>query len=123
MVYQEQQAQLKKELAKVDPEIVKQYKTLKKKYNRLVDAKSEDVFMHHVLTNDLADLKFKTLGIDNVYRDITDIFSRKPSLYRTCTITVDVLKILSYLLSEEYNEANMDDTQLQNAFTKILEKL
>ena len=69
------------------------------------------------------ELKFNTLGIQNVYSDITDIFNRKPSLYRTCTITVDVLKILSYLLSEEYNEANMDDPQLQDAFTKILNKL
>ena len=123
MVYQDQQTQLKRELAKVDPEIVKQYKDLKKKYNRLVDAKSDYVYTQHILTNGLADLKFKILGVDNVYKDITDIFNRKPSLYRTCTITVDVLKILSYLLSEEYNEANMDDKQLQDAFTKILEKL
>ena len=123
MVYREEQAKIKKELAKVDPEIVKQYKALKKKYNRVIDSKSDDVYTQHILTNGLAELKFKVLGIDNVYSQITDIFNRKPSLYRTCTITVDVLKILSYLLSEEYNEANMDDKQLQDAFTKILEKL
>lgn len=123
MVYRDQQAQLKKDLAKVDPEIIKQYKGLLKKYNRVCDAKSDYAYTHHILTNELAELKFKTLGIENVYRDITEIFYRKPSLYRTCTITVDVLKILSYLLSEEYNEANMDDKQLQDAFTKILEKL
>ena len=122
MVYREEQSQIKKELAKVDPEIVKQYKALKKKYNRIIDSKSDDVYTQHILTNGLAALKLKTLGVDNVYLQITDIFKSKPSLYRTCTITVDVLKILSYLLSEEYNEANMDDKQLQDAFTKILNK-
>lgn len=123
MVYRDQQEQLKRELSKVDPEIVKEYKQLKKKHNRIIDSKGDYIDKHYVLTNELSELKFNTLGIQNVYRDITDIFSRKPSLYRTCTITVDVLKILSYLLSEEYNEANMDDKQLQDAFTKILEKL
>lgn len=123
MSHQQEQAKIKKELAKVDPEIVKQYKALKKKYNRIIDSKSDDVYTQHILTNGLAALKLKTLGVDNVYLQITDIFNSKPSLYRTCTITDNVLKILSYLLSEEYNEANMDDKQLQDAFTKILEKL
>ena len=123
MVYREEQRQLKTELSKIDPEIVKKYKQLQKKQNRIIDSKDDYVHTQYVLTNELSELKFNTLGIQNVYRDITDIFSRKPSLYRTCTITVDVLKILSYLLSEEYNEANMDDPKLQDAFTKILEKL
>jgi hypothetical protein len=123
MMHKERQEQLRSKLSKIDPEIVKEYKQLAKKRNRIIDSKDDYVHTQYVLTNELSELKFNTLGIQNVYSDITDIFRLKPSLYRTCTITVDVLKILSYLLSEEYNEANMDDPQLQDAFTKILEKL
>jgi hypothetical protein len=70
------------------------------------------------------DTKMRTaLGVDNVYKKLTELIKRKTSICRTGTQTVNVLKMIALMMSEEYSEANMNDPKFEKAFKKIIDEI
>lgn len=63
------------------------------------------------------------LGIDNVYRKLTELIKRKSSIVRSGTQTVNVLKMIALMMSEEYSESNMNDPKFEKAFKKIIDEI
>ena len=68
-------------------------------------------------------IKFSVLGIEGVAEKLTSIIKNKQTYSRTFTQTLNIIKMIAYLLSEEYDEGGMDDAKLKEAFTKILDEL
>lgn len=92
--------------------------TFKKEYNN--SRFSTDIYQ---LKQDF-DSKWRTaLGIDNVYRKLTELIKRKSSIVRSGTQTVNVLKMIALMMSEEYSESNMNDPKFEKAFKKIIDEI
>lgn len=91
---------------------------LKKEFN---DSRfSNDIYQ---LKQDF-DSKWRTaLGVDNVSKKLTELIKRKTSICRTGTQTVNVLKMIALMMSEEYSESNMNDPKFEKAFKKIIDEI
>lgn len=92
--------------------------SLKKNYND--STYSNDVYQ---LQHDF-DSKWRTaLGIDNISKKLTQLIKSKTSICRTGTQTVNVLKMIALMMSEEYSESNMKDPKFEKAFKKIIDEI
>lgn len=99
-------------------ELLRGKMTLQKDYN---NSKNDNGI--YQLKQDF-DSKWRTaLGVDNVSRKLTEIIKRKTSICRTGTQTVNVLKMIALMMSEEYSEANMNDPKFEKAFKKIIDEI
>lgn len=99
-------------------ELLRNKMTLQKDYN-----KSKNDNGIYQLKQDF-DSKWRTaLGVDNVSRKLTEIIKRKTSICRTGTQTVNVLKMIALMMSEEYSESNMNDPKFEKAFKKIIDEI
>ena len=122
--YWDQQKE-KKNKAKRDipADIVKDYISKVKEYNKIRKSEYKANADIYSLTNEIANIKFSVLGIEGVAEKLTSIIKNKQTYSRTFTQTLNIIKMIAYLLSEEYDEGGMDDAKLKEAFTKILDEL
>lgn len=123
--YYWQQQKEKKEKAKRDipADVVKDYISKVKEYNKIRNSEHKANADIYTLTNEIAQVKFSVLGIEGVAEKLTYIIKNKQTYSRTFTQTLNIIKMIAYLLSEEYDEGGMDDPKLKEAFTKILDEL
>lgn len=99
-------------------ELTRNETSLKKDYNN-----SKNVNGIYQLKQEF-DSKWRTaLGVDNVSRKLTELIKRKTSICRTGTQTVNVLKMIALMMSEEYSESNMNDPKFEKAFKKIIDEI
>jgi hypothetical protein len=99
-------------------ELTRNETSLKKDYNN-----SKNVNGIYQLKQEF-DSKWRTaLGVDNVSRKLTELIKRKTGICRTGTQTVNVLKMIALMMSEEYSESNMNDPKFEKAFKKIIDEI
>ena len=107
----------------IPADIVEDYISKVKEYNKIRKSEYKANADIYSLTNEIAHIKFSVLGIEGVAEKLTSIIKNKQTYSRTFTQTLNIIKMIAYLLSEEYDEGGMDDVKLKEAFTKILDEL
>lgn len=103
--------------------VVKDYISKVKEYNKIRNSEYKANADIYTLTNEIAQVKFSVLGIEGVAEKLTSIINKNHTYSRTFTQTLNIIKMIAYMLSEEYDESSMDDPKLKEAFTKILDEL
>ena len=107
----------------IPADIVEDYISKVKEYNKIRKSEYKANADIYSLTNEIAHIKFSVLGIEGVAEKLTSIIKNKQTYSRTVTQTLNIVNMIAYLLSEEYDEGGMDDAKLKEAFTKILDEL
>jgi hypothetical protein len=121
--WQQQKEKKKKAKRDIPADVVKDYISKVKEYNKIRNSENKANADIYTLTNEIAQVKFSVLGIEGVAEKLTSIIKNKQTYSRTFTQTLNIIKMIAYLLSEEYDEGGMDDPKLKEAFTKILDEL
>ena len=107
----------------IPADVVKDYISKVKEYNKIRNSEYKANADIYTLTNEIAQVKFSVLGIEGVAEKLTSIINKNHTYSRTFTQTLNIIKMIAYMLSEEYDESGMDDPKLKEAFTKILDEL
>lgn len=110
-----------KKAKKIPNNIVKDYKDLLKELNGENDLKRKASMDADKTMNDLEEMERRQYGVSEIVTDLRDLVFSKQVLYRTHTQTADILKMLTYILSEEYTESgrNQIDPKTIQALEKI----
>ena len=121
--YSSQRAEERRKAEKIDKKVVAEYKKLQAAYKRKTNSYYDSNRKAWELTNELGNMKNKAMGISNVVEDLTKLLHEKRSMFMTFTITNSVLKLVSHIIGEEYDESEIVDDKMSQALKNIKEML
>jgi hypothetical protein len=103
----------------VPEKIRNEYRELLRKWSRVYSKPEEETYAAKQMADELRDIRNRNLGISGVVKEMDDAVKRKASFGRTFTITKDALKLIAYLITEEYSESGIVDNQMISALEEI----